>query len=329
MILAGDIGGTKTVLGLFDPAGSGVHSVREQTFSSHAYGSLSDVIDAFLPTGARPSLTGACFGVAGQICDGRTVVTNLPWVVEASDLGRSLNAPVVLINDLVAAAYGLLVLPPESFVTLQAGRAVRGGNVAVIAPGTGLGEAMLIFDGTRYRAVSSEGGHADFAARSELEVELFQHLHRRFGHVSYERVLAGDGFSNIFSFLTSTGQLHVPEWLESELAAGDRNARITACGLEDRADVCVKTLEMFVTILAAEAGNMALRGDACGGVIIGGGIAPKILPALQKPAFLSAFADKGRFAAWLKDVPVRVARDSRAPLIGAAHQMFQQPGGSS
>lgn len=318
MILAGDIGGTKVTLGLFECRGESVRTIREQTFPSRTHDSLESILQAFFARrGSATGLEGACFGIAGPVEDGRVVTTNLPWIVETSALERQLGTRVLLINDLAAAAYGLLVLPQTAFLGLRHGQPGRG-NVAVIAPGTGLGEAVLYFDGTRYHAVASEGGHADFAPRSEIEIDLLRALQRRFGHVSYERVLSGDGLSSIYAFFRDSNRTGEPAWLSRELATGDRNARIAQCGLTGRDEICVRTLDLFAEVLAAEAGNMALRYGAVE-VVIGGGIAPKILPALQTPVFLGTFAAKGRFADRLRDVSVRVALEPRAPLLGAAH----------
>lgn len=319
MILAGDIGGTKTALGLFDVSGADLRLVRETTFPSREHASLRTLVETFLAAGPPIRIDGACFGIAGPVEDGQVVTTNLPWVVERSRLVEALGVAVVLLNDLVAAAYGMLFLPEEAFAVLQAGHGGTRGNVAVIAPGTGLGEALLYFDGACYHPVASEGGHADFAARSDVEIDLLRHLRERFDHVSYERVLSGDGISNLYAFLRDSGRAAAPEWLERELESGDPNARITQLGLAGEVEICAEALDLFVSILGAEAGNLALRCAATGGVIVGGGIGPKILPAMKQPGFAAAFADKGRLSGWLRQRRVCAALEPRASLLGAAH----------
>lgn len=327
MILAGDIGGTKTVIGLFEEAGHCLRAIREETFPSQSYRSLEEILDRFLEPGFRAPLLrlgsrqvrAACFGVAGPVIEGKSTVTHLPWELDERRLADLLHVPhVTLLNDLEAAAYGMLHLEPTDLCTLQPGLP-RKGNIAVIAAGTGLGEAILHWDGARYHSLATEGGHTDFAPQSNIEVELLRYLQRAYGHVSYERLLSGPGLFNIYRFLRDSGVALEPEWLRTRIAEEDAGAVISEIGLAGNDPLCAKALDLFVSLYGAEAGNLALKALALGGVYIGGGIAPKILPKLQDGAFTRAFSDKGRFADLLRSIEVKVALNPRAPLIGAAH----------
>ena len=314
-LLAGDIGGTKSTLALFEVASGELRSLRQATFASGNYGSLEAVVREFA---GDTAIDRACLAVAGPVDSGTARITNLPWIIEERELARVLAIPTIrLINDLRAAAFGMLFLAPADFEVLRPGD-TSDATIGVIAPGTGLGEALLYWDGARYHAVPSEGGHADFAPQDDREIALYRYLEARYGHVSYERVLSGDGIGDIYSFLRADGPRE-PAWLAERLAKGDRNATISALALTEGDPICVRTLDMFCAVLGAEAGNVALRGGATGGVIIGGGIAPKILPLLKRGPLLDRFASKGRFSDWARSRPVRVALDPKAPLIGAAH----------
>src|SRR5262245_7172236 len=285
MILAGDIGGTKTVLAICDAAFA---IVREAVYHCADYPSLEAIVDEFVMPEEHSTLEAACFGVAGPVVDGTAKITNLPWTIDAAVLSARLGGiPVALLNDLQATALGVLVLPESGFAVLQAGAATPGGAIAVIAPGTGLGEALLVSDGSRYRALASEGGHADFAPGTDEEIDLLKFLRGRHGeHVSYERVLSGAGIGDLYDFIREATGSAEPTWLTARFAGHDRNAEISQTALEGRDPVCIRALEMFTEILGAEAGNLALRGLATGGVVIGGGIPPKILPALQQPRLI-------------------------------------------
>jgi glucokinase len=319
MILAGDIGGTKTVIGLFEEAGDRLQAIREDTFLSRHYSALEEILNQFLGHGSRAPLHAACFGVAGPVIDGKSKVTNLPWELDERRLAEALHVPRVrLLNDLEATAYGMLHLEPTDLCVLHAGLP-RKGNIAVIAAGTGLGEAILHWDEERYRPIATEGGHTDFAPRSDLEVELLRYLQREYDHVSYERLLSGPGLFNIYRFLRDRGVASEPEWLRQRLAKDDAGAVISEIGLSGNDPLCTKALDLFASMYGAEAGNLALKAFAVGGVYIGGGIAPKILPKLQDGTFTRAFTDKGRFADLLRSMEVKVALNLRAPLIGAAH----------
>jgi glucokinase len=317
-VLAGDVGGTKTALALFEAGPRGPVLVRGDTVPSRDAASLEAVILRFLDAGARPAIEAVCFGVAGPVVDGRCVATNLPWVIDERALARAIPAPrVKLLNDLEAAAHGVLALPADALHTLQPGTP-RPGNLVLIAAGTGLGEALIVRDGDRHLVVASEGGHADFAPRGELEEGLLRHLRREFGRVSYERILAGPGLVNVYRFLRDSGWAKEAPLVAIRLEQDDPGAVITELGLAGTDPLCGKALEVFVSVYGAEAGNLALKAMALGGVLVGGGIAPRILPALSTGAFVAAFRDKGRLAALMETIPVRVVLDPGAPLLGAA-----------
>ncbi len=321
MILAGDIGGTKTALALFEPVASGVRQVREAVFHSADYRSLDDILREFLRS-ERGALSAACFGVAGPIIAGRAQITNLPWILDEKLLATETKAPhAKLLNDLEATAYGVLFLTDDGRSALNpAARAGRSGNIAVIAAGTGLGEALLFRDDGQYHPIASEGGHADFAPRTDEEIELLRYLRARFdGHVSCERVLSGPGIYNIYGFLRDMHYAAEPAWLAEKLAVSDPTPTIAESGLAGTTPLCVKTLDMFSAIYGAEAGNLALKCLALGGVFLAGGMAPKILPVLQNGSFMRAFTDKGRFAALMESLAVDVALNPRTALVGAAH----------
>lgn len=317
-LLAGDIGGTKTTLAIYEMTTADPRRVRQATFSSGAYPSLEPIVRELLRD-SKTRVDRACFAVAGPVENGTARITNLPWTLDENALAASLDIPsVTLINDVQAAAYGMLFVAPDNFANLrEIARSARS-TIAVIAPGTGLGEALLYWDGSRHHAIASEGGHGDFAAHTDDEIALLRYLQRQFEHVSCERVLSGDGIGSIYSFLREGGPAE-PAWLTERLASGDRNAAISEVALAERDPLCVRALDMFCAALGAETANLALRGVATGGVIIGGGIAPNILPLLRRRPFLTRFAHKGRFSKWLEGISVRVALDQEAPLLGAAH----------
>lgn len=318
MILAGDIGGTNSRLALFEVEGGALRELAREVFPSADYPSLDAIVAKFCAApAARVSHSG--FGVAGPVRDGHVQAVNLAWSVDGASLARQLGgARVWLINDLEANAYGIAALAPEDFATLNAGDRDATGNQAVISAGTGLGEAGLIWDGRRHTPFASEGGHADFAPTNELQVELLRFLMRERGHVSVERVLSGPGLHNIYRFLRDTGRAEEPAWLARELAEGDAPALISRAGLEERAEICARALDVLVAIYGAEAGNLALGVMATGGVFLGGGIAPKILPRLRGIDFVDAFRAKGRLGDLVSAIPVRVILNDSAALLGAA-----------
>ncbi len=326
MYLAGDIGGTKTSLALFDPDQGPEKPVFEATFRSARYPSLEAVVRDFLGQ-AHAKVDCAAFGVAGPVVNGRSEITNLPWVMDEAQLRNSLELEFAsLLNDLAAVASAVPHLKPEDLHTLQEGNPVEHGSIAVIAPGTGLGEAYLTWDGSRYRPHASEGGHTDFGPTTALEAGLLRHLQERFGHVSYERIASGSGIPNIYNYLKHVGYAHEPDWVAEQLAAAEDPAPVivaAALNTEQSCDLCRTTLETFVSVLGAETGNLALKIMATGGIYLGGGIPPRIMPALTNGAFLQAFLNKGRFADLLADFPLHVILDSRVGLRGAAYQVFE------
>jgi len=318
MILAGDIGGTKTRLALFTAAGERLESCVEETFPSREHGGLDEIVRAFVSQ-QQVSVTHAGFGVAGPVKHSRSETTNLPWVVDARQLAGQLGiASVVLINDLEANAYGVAALEAKDFVILSHGAPDAEGNAAIIAAGTGLGEAGLYWDGAQHHPFACEGGHTDFAPRNELEIELLRYLLTRFTRVSYERVLSGPGLYNIYQFLRDTGRGKEPVWLTEELHEQDPAATISQAALTDRSALCVQALDLFVSLYGAEAGNLALKVMATGGLYVGGGIAPKILQKLQDSTFVQAFLTKGRMQPLLEAMPVRVILNDKTALLGAA-----------
>jgi glucokinase len=316
MILAGDVGGTKTILALFEESDSGaLASAREATLPSRELVSFERAVQAFV---ASTPITAACFGVAGPVVDGRSVTTNLPWMLDERVLARETGAPYVrLLNDLDATAHGVLALPTSALLTLQPGTS-KPGNLALIAAGTGLGEAIVARDGDRRVIVASEGGHADFAPRTDREIDLLRHLRTKFGSVSYERILSGPGLVGVYRFLRSVGPPE-PPWLTERLAREDPAAVVSGAALEHRDPVCESALDLFVSVYGAEAGNLALKALALGGVYVAGGIAPKIRSRLAGGTFMAAFRDKGRLTELLGQVPVHLVLEPRTALLGAAH----------
>src|SRR5580692_955438 len=289
LILAGDVGGTKTQLGLFEHSAGKLLLVREHRYATIDFDSLEAVCADFL--GVTPAVNAACLGVPGPIIDGRAHATNVPWQLSAASLSRALNGvPVRLLNDLAA-----------------------------IAAGTGLGESALVWEGDKYYAVASEGGHSDFAPHDAEQIEMLRFLAGEFGHVSYERVLSGPGLWNIYRFLRGESGVEEPAWLKAEITAGDPSAVVSEAAQAGRDPVCVHALTMFCDIYGSEAANLALKVLALGGVFLGGGIAPKILPMLTSGVFVKGFLAKGRLNEILKRIEVRVSLNPAAGLLGAAH----------
>jgi glucokinase len=321
MILAGDVGGTKTVIAHYDESGSALREVRVATFMSRDHQSLQGILEAYLKDGPRLSLRAACFGVAGTVIDGKCHTTNLPWELDEQELAQAIGASrVKLLNDLEAAGYGMLHLSADEMCVLNRGsHNGRAGHAAVIAAGTGLGEAILCWDGQRYHPMASEGGHVDFAPRTDQEIELLRYLRAKVGgRVSFERVLSGPGFYDVYCFLRDTGHASEPRVLAEKLRGVDPDPIITQLGLAGEDPLCVATLELFSTLYGVEAGNLALKCLPTR-VFVGGGIAPKILPVLQGGSFMRGFTDKGRFTGLMKSIEVSVALNPAAPLIGAAY----------
>lgn len=318
MILAGDIGGTSTRLGLFDLVDGKLELVGQQVRPSRGYTGLEDIVTEFT-TQHSVRILHACFGVAGPVLDGVARTPNLPWVVEARGLAGLLNLDrVTVLNDLEANAHGITSLTPDEFVTLNTGAPGAVGNAAIISAGTGLGEAGLFWNGHEHHPFACEGGHADFAPGNDLELELLKYLRPLFGHVSWERVLSGPGLHNIYKFLRDTQRGTGSQQVAAEMCQADPASVISKAALEGRCAQCSIALDLFVSIYGAAAGNLALKMMAVGGVYVGGGIAPKIISQLTGRAFMRAFTAKGRMTALMENIPVRVLMNDQAALWGAA-----------
>ena len=321
MILAGDVGGTKVHLALYDfDSGSLTHK-RDQKYPAKDYSGLEEIVREFLAAdGENSKPSSACFGVPGPVRDGRLRLTNLPWTLDSRVLARDLSIDhVFLINDLEANGYGIAELKPDQVYTLSEGDPSQTGNRALIAAGTGLGQGLLIWNGKQHIPYPSEGGHVDYAPRNEDEIDLLRYLKQKYnGRISFERVVAGMGLTNIYDFLRDVRGMDEPSWLSDRMAAEDPNAVITELGLNAKSELCEKALDMFVSAYGAEAGNLALKILAVGGLYVGGGIAPRILEKLKDGTFMRSFTDKGRLSQLLINTPVRVILESRAALMGAA-----------
>ena len=318
MILAGDIGGTNTRLAFFEEKGELLKSVIEKIYPSRKHARLEEIVSTFLSE-QQVSIKHACFGIAGPVKDGRCETTNLPWLVDSRILAKALDIETVrLINDLEANAYGVAVLDPDDFKIINKGGPNAKGNAAIIAAGTGLGEAGFYWDGKDLHPFACEGGHTDFAPRNELEIELLRFLSDRFEHVSYEHVLSGPGLYNIYQFLRDTGRGEEPAWLTEEVRRKDPAAVISALAVEEKSELCIQALDLFVSLYGSETGNLALKTMATGGVYIGGGIAPKIVKRLADGLFMQSFTAKGRMRSLLEAIPVCVILSDKTALLGAA-----------
>jgi glucokinase len=326
MLLAGDIGGTKTNLAIFSMKDELRTPLKEGTFPSAHYASLAELIREFL-VDTTFSIERACFGVPGPVMDGKAKTTNLPWMLEEEQLQNELSIPsVCLLNDLMAMAHAVPLLEAADLATLNVGEPEVHETVAVIAPGTGLGEAFLTWGGSHYYAHPSEGGHTDFAPTDTLEIGLLRYLLERFEHVSYEQVCSGIGLPHIYAYLKETQQFTELAWVTEKLATVvDGNPVIFQAALAEveQSPLCVATLETFAAILGAEAGNLALKVLATGGIYLGGGIPPRILTFLQDGGFMRAFVNKGRFSTLLARIPVHVILNPKVALLGAAYHGFE------
>jgi glucokinase len=317
MILAGDVGGTKVHLALYDFINGKLEYSRDERYPAKEYTGLEEIVREFL---SADKVTAACFGVPGPVRDGRLRLTNLPWTLDSRELSVSLGINhVFLFNDLEANGYGVAELAADQIYTLSEGDASQIGNRALLAAGTGLGEGLLIWNGHSHTPYPSEGGHTDFAPRNEDEIDLLRFLKQKYnGRISYERVISGMGLTNVYEFLREVRGLDEPAWLAERIASEDPNAVITELALAAKSEICEKTLDMFVSAYGSEAGNLALKLLSVGGVYIGGGIAPHILEKLKDGTFMKAFTDKGRLSQLLINMPVRIILESRAALMGAA-----------
>lgn len=326
MILAGDIGGTKVNLASFEVKDQRLVAGVNATYPSREFSSLQEILKKFLAE-HQLKVDYASFGIAGPVKRGRSHLTNLGWRVDVRELSNDLGFRYAwLINDLEANAYGIAALEPHDLYLLNAGEEGATGNAAIISAGTGLGEAGLFWDGHRHLPLACEGGHTDFAPRTDLDIALLQYLRQQFEKVSWERVLSGPGFVNIYNFLRDTGRGKEPAWLKDEIRGNDPAAIITRAALQGRCELCVQTLDLFVRYYGAEASNLALKIMSTGGVYVGGGIAPKILEKLKDGTFMNAFTLTGRMHYLLEAMPVRIILNDKTALLGAARLAASQAG---
>jgi glucokinase len=321
-LLAGDVGATKTMLGIYSAEQGPREPLAVATFPSSQYPSLAALVDVFLAE-AKLTVEDAVFGVAGPVVNGLATISNLAWRIDQTNLKEELNLrSAILINDVEAAAQGVPLLKSADLETLNEGEPIPEGTKAIIAPGTGLGEAFLTWDGSRFRSHASEGGHSDFAPTNPLEDHLLEYLRDHWGgHVSYERVCSGIGLPYIYSYLRDSGYAEEPAWLAEQLAGtDDQTALIINAALDNKAQLCIDTLNLFCSVLGAEAGNLALKVLALGGVYLGGGIPLRIIAVLKKGTFMESFCRKGRLSELMTRISVYVIRDPRIGLVGAAFQ---------
>ncbi|HET7890011.1 MAG TPA: glucokinase [Candidatus Sulfotelmatobacter sp.] len=325
MILAGEIGATRTRLAAFETEGSRLNCVVEKTYPSQKHDGLAGILADFIKTEGIP-VHSACFGVAGPVRGGRSKISNLPWIIDARELTKQLKLNSVgLLNDLEAYAYGIDGLDSKDFIPLSDGSEDADGNRAVISAKTGLGMAGLYWDGFRHHPFACEGGHADFAPRNELQTELLVYLQKKYGRISCERILSGPGIKNIYDFLRDAHKAEEPDWLRTQIgAAPDPPALISQLALEGKSAICDQAMSIFVSVFGAQTGNCALNFMSTGGIFIGGSIAAKIVPKMKDPVFMESFLDKGRMGALLKDVPVKIVANDDCGMIGAARYTLIQ-----
>ncbi len=324
MLLAGDIGGTKSRLSLFKQ-NKELTVVKEEYFRSEDFPSLLEVLKKFLGH-KKHQIERACFGIPGPVREGVSYTTNLPWIVNAEEISKVLNIPkVYLINDLEACAYGISILSDKDLYVLNEGKPNQKGNIALISAGTGLGEAGLYWNGSIHKPFPSEGGHCDFAPRDEKEIELLQFLRKKYSHISYERLVSGPGIYNIYEFLLEKRKTNKPFTFEEEIKRNvDPPKLITQKGISGESDICEEAIDWFISLYGAEAGNFALKLFAISGVYLGGGIVPVIIDKLKKNSFMKAFIDKGRFSSLMKSIPVKVILNKKTALLGAARYALMQ-----
>ena len=324
MILAGDVGGTKVHLALYQFAAGKLVLSREERFPAAEYACLEDVVNTFLAKGqeSKDQIMASCFGCPGPVRDGRLKLTNLPWALDARDLQRSIGIQhIFLINDLEANGYGIPELAKDKVCSLREGDPAALGHRGLISAGTGLGESVLVWDSQRRQHIPlpSEGGHVDFSPRNEREIALLNYLRRTLnGRVSFERVVSGIGIRNVYAFLRDDQKMEEPSWLRERMASEDPNAVIGTCAEDGSSEICVETMNIFAAAFGAKAGNLALTLLAAGGIYLGGGIAPKVLKVMQNGKFTDAFLDKGRMRPILEAIPVRIILDDSCALLGAA-----------
>jgi glucokinase len=322
MILAGDIGGTNARLAYFQPQNGSLRMISERVYPSREYSELGEIVSKFLAdTASRPEV--ACFGIAGPVQNGRVETSNLPWIIEQARLAKQIQLPAtLLINDLEANAWGIGALSPQDLVPLNRVELSVGnqaaGNQAVIAPGTGLGEAGLYWNGSDHEIYACEGGHADFAPQGDLQIELLRFLASRYQHVSYERILSGPGLVNVYEFLREKGCGDEPAAFAGKLAEGDAAAEISRSAMDGTNRLAEQALDLWISVYGAEAGNLALKAMATGGIFLGGGISPKILSKLTGPLFMHSFLAKGRLRPLLERISVQIITNDKTALLGAA-----------
>ena len=316
LVLAGDVGATKTNLALFKMNQKNAKVLKEGNYKSQKYKSITEITSNFLE--GQPQPAACCIGVAGPVFDGKVKLTNLSWEMDSKEIAKQMGlAKIHLINDLEATAYGLAMLGNEDTVTVHKGSDTPSGNAAIIAPGTGLGEAGIYFDGKIYHPFATEGGHCDFASRDKLDFELYEYLQNKFGHVSYERVICGPGILNIYQFLKENNRLDEPAWVTDTIKQGDAAAEISKH--TDQSALCDKTMQLFIRFLAFESANLTLKMKATGGLFIGGGIAPQLIPLFKKYHFNDSFKDSGRMSQLLEKVTVSIILNTKTALLGAAY----------
>ena len=320
MYLVGDIGGTKTNIVALEGNGR-YKTIFEKTFQSKEYDSLRTIVKQIIDEKGF-KITGACFGVAGPVKNGRCEATNLPWIIDAKKIAEILKINehlVYLLNDLEAAAYGIDALEEKDFYILNKGNPQKHGTKCLVSAGTGLGESIIVWDGKKYKPIPSEGGHTDFAPRTKTEIDLLNHLINKYGRVSYERILCGPGLVNVYEFFKETAYQDISAWLLERIKSEDPSAVISEIGMSKKDECCEKTLDLFVSIYGAEAGNLALKALATGGVYVGGGIAPKIIEKIKEGAFMQSFTNKGRLSIMVAQMPVKVILNPKHPLLGCAN----------
>jgi glucokinase len=320
-VLAGDIGGTKTNLALYIATDSNLEMLHTARYPSAEYSSCIDILKQFLQENNLTAPDRICLGVAGPVLNGRVDLTNLNWILDQADVKTALGVKeVVLINDLESMAYGLAGLSADDFITLHEGDSTLTGNMAIIAPGTGLGEAGLYWSGQYHFPFPTEGGHTDFSPRTDLDIELLKYMQNKYGVVSWEKVVAGPAITDIYLFLRDVKKMEEPAWLTTTLAEQkDDSAVISQAAQQQKAAICVETMDIFIRYLARESSNLVLKMKATGGLFLGGGIPPKIAPLLQQKKFYEHYMDCDRMQHLLENVPIRIIKNDKTGLIGAAY----------
>lgn len=318
VVLAGDVGGTKTNLALFQVIDGQFKTLLEKTFSTKKYNSFIDIVNAF-HNKELPAIHSVCVGVAGPVIEGKVKGVNFPWEIDNEEIAIELNVlSVSVLNDMEANAYGLAALQKQDFETLKEGANVQG-NAVIISPGTGLGEVGLFWDGTHYHPFASEGGHCDFSPRTDLEKALWEYMHQRYKHVSWERVLSGPGMYDIYKFLIEYRKQSDPDWIQEAMLEKDPSALISQYAMEGKSPICKEAFDLFTRFLAIESAQLALKMKATGGIYIGGGIVPKILKGMDKTIFKRGFVQSGRLDVLLELIPVKVVLNDKTALLGAAY----------